>query len=67
MASLLMAMHLCGEVTAYGFEAGVGHYYRKPGERSNRRRSFSARHLWAAERYCLSQFRRGAVPGVTVV
>ena len=55
------------QVTTFGFDGGVGHYYRKPGERSTKRRAHFLRHHWAYEKHCFGRYRNGEVPGLKVL
>jgi len=67
MSAIVMAMHVCAEVTAFGFQGGIGHYYKKPGETSKHRRDFAKRHAWVFEKHCMDKFRGGSLPGLKIV
>lgn len=64
--AILFAMHVCGKVSIYNFRQGVGHYYKKPRERSQKRHRFSTRHHWNYEKRCMKILADGHLPGVKV-
>ena len=51
---IALAMHLCGQVDAYGFEAKDGHYFQRKREA---RTAFATRHNWQLERQCMGLLR----------
>ena len=65
-SAILFAMHVCGKVSMYGFNQGVGHYYRKPHVNDTNRKKWGGRHHWNFEKRCLNLMRQGKVDGVKV-
>eukprot|EP00873_Tetraselmis_striata_P018346 jgi/Tetstr1/438610/TSEL_027161.t1 len=52
----LLALHLCGEVSIYGFDQAATHYYHK--KPSTTTKPFEQRHGWGAEHHCSAQYEQ---------
>ena len=64
-AAIMVAMHLCGRVTVYGFgQAGKGHYYQHKRNRKKHATPVNERHQWNFENACKNQMKEGKLTGV---